>query len=293
MRRIFIIAALTILGWWTAVAQDNPFPLPTIPNTLTTPTDRANYLALNFWESFPADDSSIVDRHDLTELAFANFLSIMPVVTQREQAFEHFLLKMQADKRVYDHMLDIAERYLLSPYSPMYDEELYIHHLQALLKSDFLPEIEKEYFRYQYSTVMKNRIGEVATNLNLRTKDGRREKLHKIKTEYTILCLSDPQCSDCNDVKRAIHLSSTINALLDEGRLTILYVCITDNEKEWLAATVPQRWINAYDDKGLISKRQAYDTATIPALYLLDARHRVVKKNSTVKSIEKLLSEKL
>ena len=75
---------------------------------------------------------------------------------------------------MYDAMIEIAERYLFSPYSPMYDEELYINVLQAILESEFLPDIEKEYFRYQLSAAMKNRVGKVATNVKLLTKEGRR-----------------------------------------------------------------------------------------------------------------------
>lgn len=291
MRRFIAILLLTIVCATSAVAQQNPFPLPAIPASLTTPAERANYLALHFWDNFPADDTTLIGKRDVVELSFANFLSIMPVVTTHQAAFDNFLRRMECSDEMYDAMLDVAERYLFSPFSPMYDEELYIFVLQAVLQSDYLPDIEKEYFRYQLSTAMKNRVGKVATNLKLITADGRRQQLHKIESDYTILCLSDPQCGDCNDVKRAMHLSSLLNALIDEGRLTILYVCVSDNREEWMASSVPQKWINAFDDKGLIRTDQAYDTATIPALYLLDREHRVIKKNSTVRGIEAWLKE--
>ena len=291
MKRFIIILLFLAVSTLGAVAQQNPFPLPVIPKTLTTPTERANFLALHFWDNFPVEDTSLIGNRDVTELSFANFVSIMSVVSERQQAFGNFLRRMEANAKMYDAMIEIAERYLFSPYSPMYDEELYINVLQAILESEFLPDIEKEYFRYQLSTAMKNRVGKVATNVKLLTKEGRRVSIHKIKSDYTILCLGDPQCGDCNDVKRAMHLSPLLNGLIDEGRLTILYVCVSDNREEWMATPVPQKWINAFDDKGLIRNDQAYDTATIPALYLLDAEHRVIKKNSTVRGIEAWLKE--
>lgn len=291
MKRFIIILLFLAVSTLGAVAQQNPFPLPAIPKTLTTPTERANFLALHFWDNFPVEDTSLIGNRDMTELSFANFVSIMSVVSERQQAFGNFLRRMEANAKMYDAMIEIAERYLFSPYSPMYDEELYINVLQAILESKFLPDIEKEYFRYQLSTAMKNRVGKVATNVKLVTKEGRRVSIHKIKSDYTILCLGDPQCGDCNDVKRAMHLSPLLNGLIDEGRLTILYVCVSDNREEWMATPVPQKWINAFDDKGLIRNDQAYDTATIPALYLLDAKHRVIKKNSTVRGIEAWLKE--
>ena len=126
MKRFIIILLFLAVSTLGAVAQQNPFPLPVIPKTLTTPTERANFLALHFWDNFPVEDTSLIGNRDVTELSFANFVSIMSVVSERQQAFGNFLRRMEANAKMYDAMIEIAERYLFSPYSPMYDEELYI-----------------------------------------------------------------------------------------------------------------------------------------------------------------------
>ena len=89
MKQLFIIATF-VVGILSAMGQTT-FPLPAVPDTLTTRTDRANYLALHYWDNIDFNDSTLIGNEDISEQGFCNFISIMPYVTQQREAFDVFV----------------------------------------------------------------------------------------------------------------------------------------------------------------------------------------------------------
>ena len=75
MKQLFIIATF-VVGILSAMGQTT-FPLPTVPDTLTTQTDRANYLALHYWDNIDFNDSTLIGNEDIS-LKNRNFHIILP-----------------------------------------------------------------------------------------------------------------------------------------------------------------------------------------------------------------------
>ena len=61
-----------------APAAPVPFRLPDIPAVLTAPEDRAAYLSVHYWDHFDFKDPSLIERAEVTEQAFVDFISILP-----------------------------------------------------------------------------------------------------------------------------------------------------------------------------------------------------------------------
>ena len=54
------------------------FRLPDVPETLRDPADRADYLALHYWDCFDFADTALLSCPEITEQAFVDFLSVLP-----------------------------------------------------------------------------------------------------------------------------------------------------------------------------------------------------------------------
>ena len=147
-----------------APATPVPFRLPDIPAVLTAPEDRAAYLSVHYWDHFDFKDPSLIERAEITEQAFVDFISILPYAGNAPAAVDTLYRRAAADRRMLDHFITLGDKYLYEPNSPMHNEELYILVLRAQLANPALSRTEKIRPRYLLELALKNRPGDPAAD---------------------------------------------------------------------------------------------------------------------------------
>ena len=272
-------------------AQQKAFPMPQIPTTLSTPAERANYLAIHYWDLYDFSEETLSYSGRMSEQAFTDFISIMPYVTERDSAFTQFVSRITDEKRVLRRFFDIAQKYLAEVASPVYNEPLYILFLQKLVESEKLKLSERELYAHELKMACKNRVGEKAADFSFTMRNDKRGRLSRVEAEYLLLCFVDPECDACVEVKEALAASPVIGKMVDNGALKILAVCVEGDQEVWRNSSLPKKWINAFDEKGDIFENQLYDIYTLPMLYLLNNDKIVLLKDVKVRFLEKYLSE--
>lgn len=88
---------------YVPAGTDSCFPLPEVPQMLVNPTDRANYVAVHYWDSFDFKNNALIGKPEITEQGFANFISIMPYVTEKKAAFTAFSRRMTENPKMMEH----------------------------------------------------------------------------------------------------------------------------------------------------------------------------------------------
>ena len=134
------------------------YTLPEIPQTLTTPGERATYLVGHYWDRFnpallrTADDSVAVVQ------AFVDFLTIIPEVEKGEadKAVYRLLDKTSADRAAYAFILELATKYLYEADSPMMDEEMLLPYLQYAADSARVDDYIRMRANFLLERVLKN-----------------------------------------------------------------------------------------------------------------------------------------
>lgn len=274
-------------------AQKGSYPLPAVPPTIKTPEARANYLALHYWDRYDFSDNGLIGNKDVSEQGFSNFISIMPYVTQREEAFEALVARMVTNSKMTPYFVALAEKYLSEPLSPVYNEDLYLLMLEKVVASNGLSELEKEEYKFDLKMARKNRLGTKAANFTYLCRNGMRGKLWDIRGgEYVLLLLSDPECNVCMDAKEQLATSAVIKDLVDDKRLTVLSVCVEGKTKVWEKASAPDGWIDACDENMVIYDKQLYEIKGLPVIYLLDSECKIVMKNVQPHQVLRFFSEK-
>lgn len=268
------------------VPQEQSFRLPHIPEILATPEERAAYLSLHYWDHFDFTDAALVDRPEVTEQAFVDFIGILPYASNAQEAVDTLFRRASAARRMLDHFITLTDKYLYEPNSPMHNEELYILALRALVNHPGLKEIDKLRPRQRLKTAMKNRPGDVAADFVFICRDGTRRCLSELKADYLLLYFNDPDCDNCRRVKARLSSSQPVNRLLTSGRLKVLSVCVEGKTDVWEKTAFPTCWIDGYDEGQQLTRKQIYDLKAMPTLYLLDARKRVILKDASVEQIE-------
>lgn len=268
------------------------FRLPDIPDGLTTPEERADYLTRHYWDHFDFADTTLIARPEITEQAFVDFLSVLPYTRQAQAAVDTLVERTLVSKTMFYHFVELADKYLYEPNSPMHNEELHILVLRALVNNPRVEELDKLRPRRLLDLALRNRPGDTAADFVFTGRDGRQRRLSEIEAEFLLLYFNDPECDECRSMKERLAASPTVCGLLESGRLKVLSVCVEGRTAAWERATLPAGWIDGCDAGQRLTRDGVYDLKAMPTLYLLDARKRVLLKDAPLDRIEALLDGK-
>ena len=277
------------MGVCDAKAQGGvEFPYPQIPSMMTEPQQRATYLLMHYWDNVDFKDMKLVANDDFMEQGFVNYLSVLPIVDNQtaERSVEAMMKRAEVNGVAYKKLVNIAEKYLFEPNSPMVNDEMYIMFLNQVLKTSVLSKVEKSRFEYQHRVVMKNRVGSVATDFIYMDKDGKTGSLHQLKAEETLLVFYDPECDNCAEIIEKLRYDRRLNSKIMSGKLRVLAVYAGDNRALWEQhlAKMPTNWLVGR----AVSKIQPlglYVLRAMPAIYLLDKDKKVVKKEAVPENL--------
>ena len=291
MKRWIVYIVIALCLPWGMGAQNASFPLPEVPQMLASPADRANYLAVHYWDRFDFKNNALIDKPEITEQGFANFISIMPYVTENKEAFSVFAQRMTANPKMLAHLLKVSEHYLFDNFSPVYDEELYLMLVEELLKQQKLSLVQRDRLRYQQRVARKNRSGQMATDFSFVQRNGKQMTLKGVQADYVLLFLNDPECDACRKIKEGLLHSEIVNRWKGSGRMKILSVCIEGETEGWKNLPAPEGWIDGCDGQKRLLEEDLYDLRNLPAIYLLDRDKRIVIKNATMERLEEVLKQ--
>ncbi len=276
-------------------AASDTFLLPQIPVTLVDPFERAVYLVMHYWDRFDFTNRGLIDRPEITEQAFVDYIDILKHVPKEnaDESLAYTLEKASVDTAMYIHFGAMFEKYLYDFNSPFRNEEMYLPVIEQLEKSSLIPEGRKSSLRFQKEMARKNRVGNQAPNFSYTLPSGKSYKLHELTSEYTLLIFSNPGCNTCEAIIERIERSSEVNRVLSlnnpgQTMLTILTVYPDEDLDEWLAylPNMPATWVHGYDKGMRVSREKLYDIRAIPTIYLLDRDKMVILKDASVDDVE-------
>ena len=266
------------------------YAMPDMPPTITSPTDRANYVATHYWERFPFAENPDTA---FTEQAFVDYIAVLPMADAAERAEGVKTLVCQLPQPdMLDRFMDLAAHYLGNPQSPMHSDDLYTDFLRAYVDLPGVDDARKTRPRFLIDNLQKNRVGNVATNFTYYdTHAGKRRTLHNTSAQYLVLYFNDPDCESCQQEMPVAYVMATL-------RHPSVGVLLVNTEKEQGIGMIngqplPNNWIDGYDPGQAITARQLYFLPAMPSIYLLDSQKRILLKDASLEAIEQYLTEHL
>ena len=179
---VIVVVLFITIGVGICFSQEvMNFPFPQIPTMMIEPQQRATYLLMHYWDNVDFEDMSLVMDDEFMEQGFVDYLSVLQIVDIQtaEKSVETMMKRAEKSKAAYLRLVNIAEKYLFEPNSPMVNDEMYIIFLNQELKTTVLNKVEKARFEYQHKALMKNRVGSVATDFIYMDRDGKTGSLHE------------------------------------------------------------------------------------------------------------------
>lgn len=247
-----------------------------------TQQEAFDYVGKHYWDKFDFADTIFIAKVDTAEMMkayvgyFLNF-----VRSDDPQPMAQLMKRASTSEQMFRYFGMLAEKMFHDPNSPFRNDEQYIPVLEAQISSPYYDEYERMVPQYDLHTAMQNRIGHKANDFRYTVASGRTSNLYSLKSEYILIYINNPGCPMCREIQRAIEESSLLTQMIEQRRLTILAIYPDKELDEWHKHSLPATWIDAYDKGCQIEQQRLYDLRAIPSLYLLDARKRVLVKDST------------
>lgn len=269
-------------------------PLPEVPQGLTAPQERAEYIIAHFWDGLDSGDTLRNHNRQFVEQNFVNYLSLFPCVKPEvlPPYIDGLLKRISADSVAFRLFDDVTEHYLNDPNSPMRNEGYYMLFLEGMLRLPGLSETERSRHALLLETARKNRPGGVATDFTYTTREGKKRTLRATRGKKLLLVFYDPACSHCTDIVDGLRESKTLAKLMADNSLTVLAVYTEGDRKLWEETknAMPRDWIVAIDDSRIV-ERGLYVLPAMPVLYLLDEHKTVLLKDAPASEVEQYLLE--
>lgn len=264
-------------------------PLPNVPTTLRTPETRAAYIINHFWDAMDFRDTIRSHKRNFMEQNFANFMSIFPYSGKQEQqkAVNTLMQKAEADSAAYAMLVDISEKYLYEPNSPMLSEDYYILFLEQITKSQILGRYSNIRYHRQLDAARKNRPGMITADFSYTTREGKTSTLHNTDIKGQLLLIFyDPDCEHCKETMEILQQEKLLTRMVADKRLSILAVYSGEDYNLWkrTASSLPNEWIVGYDS-GLLQENGSFVLRKMPTLYLIDSNRKVLLKDAPPEQI--------
>ena len=117
----------------TLSGEELMLELPFIPETISSPEDKAGFIAIHFWDNLDFSDHSRALNQKFMEQNFVDYLSVLPAVmsSDRVRAFESMFARAVATPETFKLIKALGDKYLNDPRSPMVNGEYYADFVKA------------------------------------------------------------------------------------------------------------------------------------------------------------------
>ncbi len=252
--------------------------LPSVPDGLRTPVERARYVLEHYWDAMDWRDTTLTRDDMFMEQASANFYSIFHVVDSVEasKAAAIMLAGASVDPYAYKKVADIAKIYLFEPESPIADDENYFVVADRLLADGKLPNSDLLRIADSKRLAMMNRVGHKAADFEYVDRDGNISNLYEALKSHpkNILMFYDPDCHVCAE------LEERLMETLPDDTGVVMISPYGEQDGLWAehAATMPANWIVGRPTNEDFEDEDIYELRTTPTVLMIDNHGVVLSK---------------
>ena len=259
------------------------YPLPTIPNTLLLPQERAKYATSHFWDAYDAQYPCATNISCMQQ-AIANFAALAKMSGDGDLAAASVKIlveKSSKSEKAAGILSSAAEICLDDPESPVYDKDLYSAFISAFAHTDGLPRWITSKYTSLEELLQLNAVGSKAADFTLSLSNGTDTSLWKeLGRDYTILILYDPDCSHCDIALKQFASEPIVDKWITSGMAKVIAADIRPSDRSQAkASTLPKNWVCGIDTTGIEDEEIYYVPAT-PSIYLIDATGIVILKDA-------------
>ena len=270
---LFSLSAMTMMA---AEEKSSLFEYPTVPDKLTKPEMRANYMVEHLWDKCDLEKTSIADLEAFHD-AFTDYLSFFSVADKAvvEKSIKKYVervVKNPANLNITVGLLQSEVYNMLSQYC---SDEVYGFFVSNIVAAKKAPKDLKDWLQRNVNTLTSSAVGAQVADFPLRQSASNAASLYGLTAETTVLFFNVPDNIDCKIWKVRLNASLSAGELIKINNLKIVSVYSVDNsEMDNLLASEPEGWEVA----NLPDAAEKFDQRLRPTIYLLDKDKKITAK---------------
>lgn len=260
------------------------FPYPTVPDNLTTLTERSNFFLENFWNH--CNFKSAFSSRAKMNKAFNDFATFMPYADAEtvHSAIDNLIKNVSKNPANLLALAEMAEGALYSDTASIVCDECYLPFAQAVATNKKISKAEKARFEYQAKALGGSQVGMTAPDFTYTSPDGTKGKLSDIPAgAYVLLFINDPDCDECELARVRLAADPNLNDLIDRNLIKVLSVYPGEPTEEWIAKT------DTYNRKWIVGATpeidEFYDMRNPPVIYYLNGKHEILSKTFAIDNL--------
>ena len=270
------------------LADDKFFEYPQAPESLTTLSQRANFVVEHFWDR--CNLKSAFSSRDKMAKAFRDYVTYMQFATKDTTitSINKLIKEVQKKPKNMLTLAQIAEETLYGDSALFWSDELYLQFTNAVIKTKKISKADKARYEHHTKILTNSLTNSTLPNFEYETPNGEKQQFDSIKAPAIILFFNDIDCTDCQLAKVRLATDINLNKLIDLGVIKIVSIYPGEANEEWKmeASNYPKNWIvgacnDIYD---------MFDMRVIPTIYQLDDNHKIIAKNLNVDGILSVVS---
>lgn len=273
-------------------------PMPLIPESMTSPEERAAYVAERYWNPMDWNDTLLLASERFMGTSMANFGFFLSMIPQ-DKATSDIVATVNAasgSPKALKALSDYAYRYFYYPDSPQYDAELYLKFINPLVAQENLDEADRQRLEERRRDILKNRIGTVPANFRFIGTDGNNHNLTEALSgaNLYLLMLYDPDCQACDEAVQILKGSESFTQAQRDKEVKVIAINAFGQESGGAAKrkpSFPTEWIVGYSPDGEIDEQEIYAIRATPAIYVIDAGGKILEKDLSLRRLAELISD--
>lgn len=257
------------------------FEYPSAPETLTTLTDKSNYLVEHFWDLMDFKSNTTVDQNALIDAMKVYSVPLRWAdLSKAEMATDKLIEKISKNPTLLTQFTKAAEEVLYGPRAEYWIDVVYMKFLDAYLKNKKIPETRKTKYQKQLNTLRNTLVGQIAPTFEFTGKSNKSERYMPMSTP-TLIILGDPTLPDWRLIRLKMETSVPLRQVVDQGKLNIIYlVPFTMDNWENEVSNYPTNWIVGTAPK----IDEILDLRVNPSVYYIGGDGKIVMKNVPIEN---------
>lgn len=247
-------------------------PLPAIPDSITSPSAKADYMMMHFWDAMDFSDKSKLADTLLLEQTFSNFVYLLPKTSGIDairSSMRALVNQAAVSPDALRRVSETAEKYLYDIESPFQSDTMFEIYLEQAINAS--PANAGRY-KGLLKEIKQNAVGSVAPDFAIASTCLSQIAPH---APYTILIFYDNDCTDCQKTIEMMKADEKLSSSINDGKINV--VAIDLNTTNDGLVLLPEGWIGAQTS----APEDLYVMRRSPSLYLLNSERRVVLKDTS------------
>ena len=264
------------------------------------------YYKSHYWDGISFSDGRLV-RTPFFESKLEKYYKelVVPQPDSIKKEVDYMLLYSRSNTEMFKFLLvHFVQKYINPEY--MGQDAVFVHLFEKYIntgQAEFFTQQYKDFMFKRAYSMMANLIGQPAANLEMVDTLDRPAALYNIKSEFTVVCFWDPNCSHCKETVPKVD--SIFKARWKNEGVSVYGVMVDGGKEAWIKFINDNKlsgWTHVYqlpsqqkeeEAAGKPNYRQLYDVYQTPILYLLDKDKHIIAKKLTYMQLNEVIDLKL